>query len=162
VSRLLSGVFGEGVLHMDVTQLPFNRLVGLEPAADGGFLVSLPAGTQYGNHVGTVHASALVAVAEAGSGAFLVRRLGDVAGFLPVVRRLDAKFRKPATGRVSARAVVADEEVARWVVELASRGRVSAAVPIEVVDMAGVVVLSATVEWFIARASAEAEPGRCT
>jgi hypothetical protein len=60
---------------------------------------------------------------------------------------------------VSARAVVLDEEVARWAAELGQRGRVSAAVPVEVVDAAGVVVLSATVEWFIARASAKAEPG---
>jgi len=146
--------------QVDVTQLPFNRLVGLEPAAaDGGYLVSLPAGPQYANHLGTVHASALLAVAEVGSGAFLAGRLADATGFVPVVRRLDAKFRKPATGRVSARAAVPDEEVARWSSELAGRGRVSAAVPIEVVDGAGVVVLSATVEWFIARASAEGDPG---
>jgi acyl-coenzyme A thioesterase PaaI-like protein len=143
---------------VDVTQLPFNRLIGLEPAAaDSGFLVSLPAGPQYANHLGTIHASALLAVAEAGSGAFLLRRLGDATAFVPVVRRLDARFRKPAVGRVSARAIVGDEEVARWSSELAARGRVSAAVPVEVVDGAGVVVLSATVEWFIARASTETE-----
>ena len=160
--RLLSGVVwpAEG-FGVDVTQLPFNRLLGLEAAAAGsGFLVSLPAGPQYANHLGTVHASALLAVAEAGSGAFLARQLGDTAGFVPVVRRLDAKFRRPAAGRVSARAAVADGEVARWAAELAARGRVSAAVPVEVVDGAGVVVLAATVEWFIARASAEAEPSR--
>jgi acyl-coenzyme A thioesterase PaaI-like protein len=136
---------------MDVTQLPFNRLVGLEPAGADGFLVSLPAGPQHANHVGTVHASALLAVAEAGSGAFLVRHMGDPAGFVPVVRRLDAKFRRPASGRVSARAAVNPAEVARWAAELATRGRVSAMVPVEVVDAAGVVVLTATVEWFIAR-----------
>jgi len=140
---------------MDVTQLPFNRLVGLEPAATDEFLVSLPAGPQYANHLGTVHASALLAVAEAGSGAFLARHLGDPAGFVPVVRRLEAKFRRPASGRVSARAAATDELVARWASDLAGRGRVTAAVPIEVVDAAGTVVLSATVEWFIARRNPE-------
>lgn len=137
---------------MDVTELPFNRLIGLEAsAADGGLLVSLPGGPQYANHLGTVHASALLAVAEAGSGAFLVRTLGSGAGYVPVVRRLESKFRKPASGRVSARAAVAPTEVARWSAELAARGRVSAVVPVEVVDAAGVVVMSAVVEWFIAR-----------
>jgi acyl-coenzyme A thioesterase PaaI-like protein len=135
---------------MDVTQLPFNRLIGLE-AADGELLVTLPAGPQYTNHLGTVHASALLAVAEAGSGAFLVRHLGSGDGFVPVVRRLEARFRKPASGPVSARASVSPDEVARWSQELADRGRVSASVPVEVVDSAGVVVLSAVVEWFIAR-----------
>jgi acyl-coenzyme A thioesterase PaaI-like protein len=112
---------------VDVTELPFNRHVGLEPAADdSGFLVSLPDGPQYANHLGGVHASALLAVAEAGSGAFLVRRFGPGEGFVPVVRRLEAKFRKPALGRVSARCAVAAEQVEQWAADLAASGRVLA------------------------------------
>lgn len=146
---------------MDVTQLPFNRLLGLEGAApDSELLVSLPDGPQYTNHIGTVHASALLAVAEAGSGEFLLRHLGNGAGFVPVVRRLDAKFRKPASGRVSARASVPSEEVARWSAELVGRGRVSASIPVEVVNSSGV-VLSATVEWFIARSGQSDQAGAC-
>jgi acyl-coenzyme A thioesterase PaaI-like protein len=140
---------------MDVT--PFNRLVGLEaedPASE--CLVSLPEGPQYANHLGTVHASALLAVAEAGSGAFLLRSMGSGEGFVPVVRRIEAKFKKPASGRIYARSTTPPDEVARWSSELASRGRLSAAVSIEVVDAAGVVVLTALVEWFIARRPAEA------
>jgi acyl-coenzyme A thioesterase PaaI-like protein len=137
---------------MDVTQLPFNRLVGLEPAPAGsGFLVSLPDGKQYTNHLGTVHASALLAVAEAGSGAFLLDQLGNSAGLVAVVRRLEAKFRRPASGRVSGRAVVAPEEVARWASELGDRGRVIASVTVDVVDAEGNVAMCATVEWFINR-----------
>jgi acyl-coenzyme A thioesterase PaaI-like protein len=142
---------------MDVTQLPFNRLIGLQPTvADSELLVSLPEGPQYANHLGTVHASALLAVAEAGSGAFLLRKLGNQAGYVPVVRRLEARFRKPASGRVSARASIPPEQVAQWSAELAARGRVSASVPVEVVDAGGVVVLAAVVEWFIARAAPDA------
>jgi acyl-coenzyme A thioesterase PaaI-like protein len=142
---------------MDVTQLPFNRFLGLEACPPtSGFLVTLPDGPQYTNHLGTVHASALLAVAEAGSGAFLAQQCGPGTGFVPVVRRLEAKFRKPARGRVSARCGVPAEEVGRWLAELASRGQVLAPVAVEVVDPAGVVVLSALVEWFIARASADA------
>jgi acyl-coenzyme A thioesterase PaaI-like protein len=144
--------------RVDVTQLPFNQLIGLEvPPADSDFLISLPAGPQYTNHLGTVHAAALLAVAEAGSGALLVRHLGYEAGSVPVVRRLEAKFRKPATGRVSARATVAADEVARWSSELASRGRALASVMVEVVDESGVVVLSAVVDWFLARGAAPKE-----
>jgi acyl-coenzyme A thioesterase PaaI-like protein len=142
---------------MDVTQLPFNRLVGLElPVEGSGFLVSLPDGPQYTNHLGTVHASALLAVAEAGSGAFLAQQLGVHTGFVPVVRRLEAKFRKPGQGRVSARCTVSAQEVERWSSELATRGRVLAPVAVEVVDAFGAVLLSALVEWFIGRASGHA------
>jgi acyl-coenzyme A thioesterase PaaI-like protein len=140
---------------VDVTQLPFNRLIGLEASPpDSGFLVTLPAGPQYTNHLGTVHAAALLAVAEAGSGVLLVRHLGYESGSVPVVRRMEAKFRKPAHGRVSARATVAADEVARWSAGLAARGRALASVPVEVVDLGGVVVLTATVEWFLARGPA--------
>ena len=137
---------------MDVTQLPFNRLIGLETEdEDSGFLVSLPDDPRYANHLGTVHASALFAVAEAGSGVYLMRRLGSGEGLVPVVRRVQGKFRKPASGRVSARASAAPGEISRWSTELATRGRVLAPVHVEVVDPAGTVVLTATVEWFIAR-----------
>lgn len=65
---------------MDVTKLPFNRFIGLEKGALADkFLVSLPASAQYTNHLGTVHASALLAVAEAGSAEFLLRHFGGVA-----------------------------------------------------------------------------------
>ncbi len=136
---------------MDVSQLPFNLLIGLELAnPDSGFLVSLPHHLQYTNHLGTVHGSALLAVAEAASGAFVVQNFSHVAGVVPVVRKLEAKFRRPASGAVSARCVGNAEEVARWLNELAKRGRVLAAIAVEVVDASGGVVMSATVEWFIA------------
>jgi acyl-coenzyme A thioesterase PaaI-like protein len=135
---------------VDVTRLPFNALIGLENDPPGsGFLVSLPAGPRYTNHLGTVHASALLAVAEAGSAVCLLRHLGDRPGFVPVVRRLEAKFRKPATGRVSARSVL-PAAAAQWPAALTDRGRILTPVPVDVVDESGTVVLSAVVEWFIA------------
>jgi len=64
---------------MDVTALPFNRFLGLEKGASkSGLLVSLPASAQYTNHLGTVHASALLAVAEAGSAEFLLQHFHEV------------------------------------------------------------------------------------
>lgn len=137
---------------MDVSKLPFNQLIGLElgdPQSD--FLVSLPDKRQYANHLGTIHGSALVAVAEAGSGQFLARQFGDIKGVIPVVRKLEAKFRKPASGRVYSRCLVAPGVVCSWVEEFSSRGRFSAAIPVEVVDSKGVVVLSAVVQWFVSK-----------
>jgi acyl-coenzyme A thioesterase PaaI-like protein len=139
---------------MDITELPFNQLIGLELSPpDSDFLITLPPGIQYTNHLGTVHAGALFAVAEAASGVYLLRELGSLdKDVVPVVRRVDVKFRRPARGRVNARAIVAAEEVERWSEELDNRGRVLADVAIEVVDQEGVVVVTALVEWFIALA----------
>ena len=137
---------------MDVTKLPFNHLIGIELGDPGSdFLISLPDDVKYTNHLGTVHASALFAVAEAASGLFLLRHFGADAGLVPVVRRVEAKFRKPGRGRVSARALVAPEEPSRWSAGLSRRGRVVASVPIEVVGSDGETAVSATIDWFIAR-----------
>lgn len=139
---------------MDVSELPFNQLIGLELSAnDSGFETSLPENPQYANHLGTVHASAMLAVAEAGSGAFLAKHFAEYTSFVPVVRRLEAKFRKPAVGQISARCSVSSEVVETWGQELVSRGRLSVAIPVEVVDAAGVMVMSAIVEWFITSAN---------
>lgn len=138
---------------MDVTALPFNKFIGLEFAKpESGFLVTLPGAPHFSNHLNTVHASALLAVAEAGSGAFLLKNLGDGAGYLPVVRRMDSKFKKPAKGRVSARATALPDQLERVKNDLSAKGRALITVLVEVVDESGVVALASDVEWFIARA----------
>jgi len=138
---------------MDVTELPFNRFLGLEPADPGsGFLVSLPASPQYTNHLGTVHAVALLGVAEAASGEFLIRYFNGISVYVPVVRRLESKFRKPARGRVSGRVSVADSVMEGVITELEAKGRALVELPVEVVDEGGVVALTAGVEWFISKA----------
>jgi acyl-coenzyme A thioesterase PaaI-like protein len=86
---------------MDIVSLPFNQLVGITHSGNKGSVLSLPNDLRYTNHLGTVHAAALLALAEATSGEYLIRELKSI-GFevVPVVRRLEAKFRKPAVGAV--------------------------------------------------------------
>jgi acyl-coenzyme A thioesterase PaaI-like protein len=137
---------------LNISLLPFNKLIGLEVAGpEGNLMVSLPAGSQYLNHLGTVHGSALLAVAEAGSGEYLFRNLGHIENVIPVVRKLEAKFRKPANGRLVAKCAVARPILDGWVSELEVRGRVSADVPVEVIDSTNTIVLSAIVGWFITK-----------
>ncbi len=135
---------------MDVTQLPFNALIGVGRGADGA--LALSADPKYGNHLGTVHAGALLTLAEAASGEFLLREFGDL-GFpvVPVVRRLEAKFRKPAQGAIRAAATVAPEAKAEFVAALMAKGRALVAVNVDVHDESGTHALSATVEWFVAK-----------
>jgi acyl-coenzyme A thioesterase PaaI-like protein len=121
---------------MNVATLPFNQLIGLQLSPpETGFETCLPEGSQYTNHLGAVHASAMLAVAEAGSGAFLVRHFSNHAGLVPIVRRLEAKFRNPGSGKISAKCVISPETLASWDVELSERGRLFASVPVEVVDI---------------------------
>ena len=137
-----------------VTGLPFNKLLNLQSAAEVAHLLRLPAGGQYLNHLGTVHAGALVALAEASSGEFLLRALGGAAGVVPVVRRLEAKFRKPANGAVTSTAGVAEGVLDEFRAGLTAKGRALISVNVELHDESGAHVLSASVEWFISSAIA--------
>jgi hypothetical protein len=71
---------------------------------------------------------------------------------VPVVRRLEAKFRKPANGAVTSEASVADGALDELRAGLAGKGRALISVNVELHDESGAHVLSASVEWFIATA----------
>jgi acyl-coenzyme A thioesterase PaaI-like protein len=132
-----------------VTELPFNTLVGIQLADDSAHLLRLPAGKQYLNHLGTVHASAQLALAEASSGEFLLRHFVSADGIIPVVRRMDAKFRKPASGSIVSSVIVTAEALAQLDSELSGKGRALISIPVEIHDESGAHTLSATFEWFI-------------
>ena len=133
-----------------VTELPFNRLLGVQ-TAEPPHVLRLPAGGQYLNHLGTVHASAQLALAEASSGEFLLRFFGSAEGIVPVVRRLEAKFRKPANGAITSTVTTPTETLDRFRAELAVKGRAFLSIAVELHDETGARTLSASVEWFITR-----------
>jgi acyl-coenzyme A thioesterase PaaI-like protein len=137
-------------MSRSVVDLPFNQFIGLQQAAEPN-LLTLPAGGQYLNHLGTVHASALLALAEASSGEFLLKHLGHMEGLIPVVRRLESKFRKPANGSVTSTVTTKVEQLDALKNEVVAKGRALVGIAVELHDQTGEHVLSATVDWFIAK-----------
>ena len=136
-------------MKASVTELPFNSFLRIQPAGDSTHLLRLPAGEQYLDHLGNVHASAQLALAEASSGEFLLGHFGSAAGMIPVVRRVEARFRKPANGSITSSVTVAPEALAQLDTELSSKGRSLIVIPVEIHDESGAHTLSATFEWFI-------------
>jgi len=131
--------------------LPFNSFLGIQTGGDSTHLLRLPSGRQYLNHLGTVHASAQLALAEASSGEFLLKHFGSIQGIVPVVRRMEAKFRKPANGSITSTATATPESLAQLDAELSSKGRTVIPISVELHDESGAHTLSATFEWFIPR-----------
>jgi acyl-coenzyme A thioesterase PaaI-like protein len=138
-------------VKISVTELPFNCLLGIHPASDSAHLLELPSGNQYLNHLGTVHAGAQLALAEASSGEFLLKHFASSDDLFPVVRRVEAKFRKPANGSIVSTASAAPEALARLDAELSSKSRSVISITVEVYDELGAHTLSAKFEWFIQR-----------
>jgi acyl-coenzyme A thioesterase PaaI-like protein len=135
---------------MNVTEIPFNKFLniakaeGAEPA-----LLELNPTACHLNHIGTVHAGALLTLAEAGSGEWLMRTFPEFKDrTIAVVRRVEAKFKSPMNGKITARAKTTAAEMRQAAEPLSTKGRAIIPVTIEVVDAENTVGLVATFDWF--------------
>jgi acyl-coenzyme A thioesterase PaaI-like protein len=137
--------------NMHVTDLAINKSLGMQLAPAGAaYILEMPGSAVLLNHVGTVHASAQFALAEASSGEFLLAFLGEQQSqVLAVLRTSEVKFRKPAHGTLRASARFADGGADSLTTELASRGRALASVLVEVGDLNGVVTMTGRYDWFL-------------
>src|SRR5882762_3547949 len=101
---------------MDITAIPFNRLIKIARPDDPSFLLQLGESADYENHLGTVHASAQLALAEATSGELLMQTFPELGqSVLAVVRRMEAKFRKPLKGKILSKAAIPSREAEKLI-----------------------------------------------
>ena len=133
---------------MDIPAIPFNHLIGLEISDDPEYLMVLPAKQEHENHLQTVHASALFALAEASSGLCLLREFSDLAHVVPVVRNVEVKYRKPGQGMIRSKASL---NIGKAAVLETLNTKHRALIPVQVTlhDATPVLIMQATFEWFI-------------
>ncbi|MDD5362408.1 MAG: YiiD C-terminal domain-containing protein [Ignavibacteria bacterium] len=134
---------------MNVCDLPFNKFVGLEPYDNPEYLLMLKNKKEYLNHLETVHASAQFALAEATSGHFLLNEFRELTGIIPVVRKTETKFKKPAYGCVYSKASFAGTDKTKIIEELNTRHRALITVRVELFDSGKNFVMQSDFEWFI-------------
>lgn len=134
-----------------VTSLPFNRFLGLELCRDADGILCLPEGGHYLNHLGTVHASAQFALAEASSGEYLLRCLHECEAIVPVVRRVEAKFRRPARGKLKGFVTASPALIETARHEWLHRNRALITIEVEIRDAQNQQVMLASVEWFLGK-----------
>ncbi len=140
---------------MQVTAIPFHANLGLEVALPP-YLLQLSPRDVHQNHLGTIHASVMIAVAEAGSGLFLQHHLEEEVArlegrILPIIRRIDAKFHQAGNGIVYCRCLMEPDALYEVLDELKKRNRAKVVVPMQVVDTKSTLLLSASFDWFIQR-----------
>lgn len=134
---------------MDVSKIPFNEFIGISYSDDERYLMMLERGAQYLNHVGTVHAGAMFTLSEASSGAFLLKQLTGFGDTVPVVRKAEVRFRKPASGKLYSSAVFEGIDAAQAGRDLSAKGRILVVVNVTLYDEEGTAVMSSLFEWLI-------------
>ena len=136
---------------MDVTKLPFNQFIGMKSSDKSEYLLMLDNRPEYRNHLDTVHASAQFALAEATGGYFLLNEFSKLTGIVPVVRKVETKYKKPATGSVYSKAKFQETGKNEVLDTLNQKGRTLLKVEVSLFDEADVVIMQAVFEWFVAK-----------
>jgi hypothetical protein len=136
---------------MNVLEIPFNKFLGFQQAEnENGFIFKLEHKKEYLNHLGTIHASVLFALAEASSGEFLLNQFKDYnLDFIPVVRKVEVKYSKPASGTVFSKACIIDSTVNEIMNELRIKKRVIIKVKVDIYSNNTEKSLTSIFDWFI-------------
>ena len=93
------------------------------------------------NHIGSIHAAGMALLAESATG--FVTGINLPGDKLPLIKRMDLKYVKRATGDMTARAWLTDEQIEKMQTE--EKGDVI--VNVEVTDALGVVPIECEMEW---------------
>ena len=137
---------------MKVSDLPFNRYLGIEPAQDAAEAgVALHVESHHLNHIETIHATVLFGIAEAASGHCLLQRFpGLLTSHVAVLRTSSVKYRRPGMphDRIQAAGKIDTEAEARFSEELSDRGRATIDVTVAV-SQNNTELLTGTFGWFV-------------
>ena len=135
---------------MDVTQIPFNKFIEISRSSTDDHVLELGLKDNMKNHLGTFHASAQFALAEACSGLSLKKHFPHGANsVVPVLRKADIKFKKPAQSNIQAKANINPESKEKFEQQFEKKGRATIAVPVEIIDQNGTITMTGTYEWFV-------------
>lgn len=102
------------------------------------------------NHLGTYHACAQLALAEATSGEYLQEQFKEIKDqVIPVIRRTEVKYSMPANGTLNSRASLSLGDREGYLKEFELKKRCLIPIQVEVFNTEKKRVLSAKFEWVI-------------
>lgn len=91
------------------------------------------------NHIGSMYAGALFTLAEIPGGALFLTSF-DASRFYPVIKEMNLRFRRPATGDIHVEARLSADEIARLEEEATRLGKAEYLLELPLTDGAGEVV----------------------
>ena len=91
------------------------------------------------NHIGSMYAGALFTLAEIPGGALFLTSF-DARKFYPIVKEMNLRFRRPATGDIVVEARLSAEEIERLQSEAQANGKAEYVLELQLTDGSGEVV----------------------
>lgn len=135
---------------MNITQIPFNKYINISSSSGSGNSLELAFKDEMKNHIGTFHASAQFALAEACSGLALQNQFAQLSdSVVPVLRKVDTKFKKPASSDIRAEANINDEIANKFIEQFQKKGRAIISVQVDVIDEDGSITMVGTYDWYV-------------
>lgn len=136
---------------LDITKVPFNQLLGIRVADDPDYLLQLDAKKEYTNHLETVHAAALFALAEGSGAQFMLKSFpsGMIDQIIPVLRKAEVTYKKPSTGIIVSKATLKNETIGGVIQKLNSKKRTLLTTTVELFNEQQNRVFVADFEWFV-------------
>ncbi len=133
-------------VQMQISDLPFNRTIGLQIDGDS---VWLKQQDHLLNHVGSLHASVIHGLAEGASGHFLILNLLPLfPESLVLAKRATIQYKRPASGDCHACAAVSDVSLQACIATLRRRNRTVLTVPVNVYCK-GHIIATAEIDWWL-------------
>ena len=130
----------ELVRQLTEEQIVFVKRSGLkaEVLEAGHVRLRMPlAGNQ--NHIGSMYAGALFTLAEIPGGALFLTSL-DATRFYPIIKEMNLRFRRPATGDICVEARLTDEQIQHLQKQATEAGKAEYVLELQLTDDSGEVV----------------------
>ena len=135
---------------MDILAVPFHQYLNIEAHTGDDYIFELEERPEYLNHLHTIHACVQLTLAEASSGEFLLREFKEFeAEVIPVIRRTEVKYHRPANGTLYSRASLQSSSNAEVVDVLVNTSRAIVQIKVEIFDWSKKKVLTAVFDWFL-------------
>ncbi len=137
-------------MSVDILSIPFHSYLNIEKHAGDDYIFEARQRPEYLNHLQTIHACVQLALAEASSGEFLLQQFKEQnADVIPVIRKTEARYHRPATGTLYSRASFLSSNKELVLKELADKKRSITRIKVEVLDTDNTKVLTAIFDWFL-------------
>lgn len=136
---------------MDILEIPFNQFIGLQVVNNNNdYILEISERPELLNHLGTMHASVLFALAEATSGLFLLQQFNNLdMELIPAVRKSEVKFTTPTNGKVFSKATLLGFDKQATIDELNDKNRTIIKVKVNLFNNSGKMVMTAFFDWFL-------------